>query len=81
MVISGHEKTRRRGVEFASDQITGSSSNPTGSTGRSAARRSSVVHHGALIDSVRSSVSYELDAPRVSVVSCLVPASVAVAAR
>jgi hypothetical protein len=51
--------------------------------GRSS-RHTSFVHHGLLHDPLSSaagSVSYESDPNRFSVVSCLVPASVSVAAR
>jgi hypothetical protein len=44
----------------------------------------SVVHYGLLHDPLSSaagSVSYDADPNRLSVVSCLVPASLAVAAR
>ncbi|CAF0808910.1 unnamed protein product [Adineta steineri] len=71
----GHETARRRGVDFISDQ----SSMP----GRSG-RHQSVVTHGTILDSLSNtagSLSFDDDQNRLSVVSCLVPASVNVAAR
>lgn len=51
--------------------------------GRSS-RHMSVVHHGLIFDPLNSatgSVSQDGEPNRLSVVSCLVPASVAIAAR
>ncbi|CAF0759924.1 unnamed protein product [Adineta ricciae] len=72
----GHETTRRRGVDFPSDQ----SSVP----GRSSGRHMSVVPHGIIHDPLSSatgSLSYDGDYNRSSVVSCLVPASISIATR
>jgi hypothetical protein len=74
--LSGHETTRRRGVEFGNDQ--------TSSGPRQTGRHMSVAHHGPIHDVLSNaggSASIEHDPNRSSVVSCLVPTSVAVAAR
>ena len=76
--LSGHETTRRRGVEFTSDQSTG--------TGRSSARRPSLVHHVPPHETLNSahvtgSVSADHDPNRLTVVNCLVPANISTAVR
>lgn len=73
---SGHEMTRRRGVEFSNDQ----SSAPS----RTSGRHMSVVYHSPVHEALSSSVgssSGETDPNRLSVVNCLAPASVAMVVR
>ncbi|CAF3341160.1 unnamed protein product [Rotaria sp. Silwood1] len=70
-----HESARRRGVDFANDQ----SSLP----GRSS-RHTSIAHHGIIygpLSSNTGSISYDVDPNRSSIVSCLVPTSLAVVSR
>ncbi|CAF4168107.1 unnamed protein product, partial [Rotaria sp. Silwood2] len=73
--LFSRESTRRRGVDFVSDQ----SSLP----GRSS-RHTSIVHHGIFHDPLNSttgSIFYDADPNRSSIVSCLVPASLSVVSR
>lgn len=76
LTLSGHETTRRRGVEFGNDQSS--------SANRTSGRHMSIVHHGPIYDplsSIVDNISLDDDPTRMSVVSCLVPATVAIAAR
>ncbi|CAF1023644.1 unnamed protein product [Adineta steineri] len=71
-----HETTRRRGVEFGNDQSS--------SSARATGRHMSIVQHGPihdLLNSIGAPSTFDGDPPRTSVVNCLVPNSLAVAAR
>ncbi|CAF0882482.1 unnamed protein product [Rotaria sordida] len=71
----GHESTRRRGFDFVNDQST---------LPRRSSRHTSIGHHSVFHDPLRSStgsISYDADPNRSSVVSCLIPASIAVVSR